>query len=47
MSVAATVQSGHRQGTILGTLHYMAPEQVEGREADQRSDIFAFGRDPL
>jgi serine/threonine protein kinase/Tol biopolymer transport system component len=31
------------QGTILGTLQYMAPKQVEGREADARSDIFAFG----
>src|SRR5262245_47286339 len=32
-----------QKGTILGTPQYMAPEQVEGQEADSRADIFAFG----
>jgi len=31
------------QGTILGTIQYMAPEQIEGRDADARSDVWAFG----
>jgi eukaryotic-like serine/threonine-protein kinase len=47
VSVLATQAQPSRplteHGTVLGTFQYMAPEQLEGGEADARSDIFAFG----
>ena len=38
-----TAAAGTEPGVVLGTLGYMAPEQVRGRQADVRSDIFSFG----
>jgi Tol biopolymer transport system component/predicted Ser/Thr protein kinase len=38
-----TVAALSKEGNIAGTLQYMSPEQLNGKEADARSDIFAFG----
>jgi hypothetical protein len=42
-SVATVTGPGTTPGLVLGTIGYMAPEQVRGLPADHRSDIFAFG----
>jgi serine/threonine protein kinase len=42
-SAQPTATANTEEGTILGTIGYMSPEQVRGLHADHRSDVFALG----
>ena len=43
LSEAPTKVDATAEGTIVGSIHYMSPEQLEGAQIDSRTDIFAFG----
>jgi eukaryotic-like serine/threonine-protein kinase len=42
-TMAMTQKPLTEEGTVVGTFQYMAPEQIEGRDADPRTDLFALG----
>src|SRR5215469_15214576 len=43
LSATAGTSPVTEEGTVVGTFHYMSPEQIEGKELDGRSDIFSLG----